>query len=205
MHLLQRPRHIILLLLVLGGVAIGALLFAASWHNPRRIINQAATIHSKPPHYWFLLKRASNVEHLYQGVPGNINRSRLIKTFFVKTGIAQKRPTPLPQLVGREYWNIVKKEFAHNPQTGPYFLTLDVPASGDWPYGPVPYEECDGQCDWVTPGYFGLHGVGDDITRLTQHDPGSSGCIRHSNEDIAYLYQLLSPEKNPIRYYVRDI
>lgn len=155
--------------------------------------------------YWFLLQRKSNRELLYYGVPGNGKESTLIKTFLVKTGIPGQRPTPLPQLVGRSFWRITKKEKTDNPETAPYFLTLDIPAPTDAPYGPSPYTECNGQCDWVQPGAFGLHGVGGDPTRLFSGDPGSSGCIRHTDGDISYLYDLLTPEKGEIRFYVQDV
>ncbi len=163
--------------------------------------------------YWFELHRTSNIEYLYRGVPGEKTESTLIKTFTVKTGIPGERPTPLPELVGRKYWKIVAKQpEMENPETAPYFITLDVPAPSVEPYGPVPYLECldsptagaDGQCNWVTFGYFGLHGTGGNSSKLSVEDPGSSGCIRHSDEDITYLYNLLEPDKEEIRYYVFD-
>lgn len=155
--------------------------------------------------YWFILNRKSNIEKLYQGVPGNENESKLVKTFTVKTGMPGERPTPLPQLLGREYWVMTKKETSDNPETAPYFLTLDVPVSDVEPFGPEPYLECNGQCNWITPGYFGLHGTGEHPEKLSDEDPGSSGCIRHSNEDITYLYNLLEPDKGEIRYYIEEI
>lgn len=155
--------------------------------------------------YWFVLHRKSQTEELFQGIPGNKKQSKLVKTFQVKTGRPGERPTPLPQLLGREYWIIIKKHpEPNNPETAPYFITLDVPAPSEPPYGPSPYLECNGQCDWVRPGDFGLHGVAGQPERLTEKDPGSSGCIRHSDEDITYLYNLLEPEKEEIRYYVED-
>ena len=155
--------------------------------------------------YWLILQRKSEKEFLYFGVSGDVNNSRLVRTFQVKPG-SPSAPTPLPKLLGRDYWLIIEKESsADNPETAPYFLTLDVPVTEDWPYGPVPYEECDGQCDWVLPGYFGLHGVNGNLSKLTESDPGSSGCIRHKDEDISYLYNLLTPEKDEIRYYIEDI
>lgn len=154
-------------------------------------------------HYWFLLDREASREYLYQGAPGDKSKSRLIKTFVVKTGIPGERPTPLPQLVGRKYWLLIKKEPTENPETAPYFLTLDVPAPSEAPFGPEPYEECNGkQCNWELPGEFGLHGVNGDDTRLSDENPGSSGCIRHTDEDITYLYNLLDPQKEEIRYYI---
>lgn len=154
---------------------------------------------------WLILHRKSNTEFLYQGVPGDKKQSKLIKTFTVKVGIPSQRPTPLPQLLGREYWLITEKAASEDPETAPYFLTLDVPTGDEWPYGPTPYLECNGQCDWVTIGYFGLHGVNGKIDKLSKEDPGSSGCIRHSDEDIVYLYNLLEPEKEEIRYYIEDV
>ena len=160
-----------------------------------------------PKHmYWFELHRKSQIEFLYYGEPNNKEESKLVKTFIVKTGIAGERPTPLPQLVGREYWKVIKKEAViDNPETAPYFLTLDVPAPSIPPYGPEPYTECNGQCDWITFGEFGLHGVNGDMSRLSPENPGSSGCIRHSDEDITYLYNLLKPDTEEIRYYILDV
>ena len=155
--------------------------------------------------YWFVLHRKSQTEELFQGIPGDKEKSKLIKTFTVKTGIPGERPTPLPQLLGREYWIITKKQpELDNPETAPYFITLDIPAPSEPPYGPSPYEECKGQCDWVRQGDFGLHGVAGVPERLTDADPGSSGCIRHTDEDITYLYNLLEPTKGEIRYYIED-
>lgn len=155
--------------------------------------------------YWFLLHRKSNNEELYQGVPGDKSKSIHIQTFVVKTGIPGERPTPLPKLLGRDYWIITDKhEEVENPETSPYFLTLNIPSPTDEPFGPNPYEECNGQCYWVLPGAFGLHGSGGDPSKLSQSDPGSSGCIRHSDEDITYLYNLLDPKKEEIRYYIQD-
>ncbi len=122
----------------------------------------------------------------------------------MKTGIPGERPTPLPKILGREYWLITKKEVSSDPETAPYFLTLNIPTVDHKPYGPTPYLECDGQCDWVRPGPFGLHGVGGDLTKLSSSDPGSSGCIRHRDEDITYLYNVLQPQEQEIRYYIED-
>ena len=156
--------------------------------------------------YWMLLERKSNKEYLYKGVPGEQKASRLIKSFIVKTGVKGKKPTPLPQLVGRDYWNIVDKmESFDNPETAPYFLVLDVPVGESEPYGPEPYLECDGQCNWELPGYFGLHGIASDESKLSKNNPGSSGCVRHTDRDITYLYNLFEPKKEPIRYYVLDM
>lgn len=162
--------------------------------------------------YWFILHRKSNVEYLYKGKPGNKTESRLIKEFQVKTGVPGEKPTPLPQLMGREYWNLIAEyEVSDDPEIAPYFLTLDIPYTEEYPYGPSPYLECIDQggvarqCDWATPGSFGLHGINNDPTRLSEADKGSSGCIRHTDQDITYLYNLLDPQIDPIRYYVKDI
>lgn len=160
---------------------------------------------TKQNSYWFELERKSNVENLYKGVPGDKTESIHIRSFKVKTGIPGERPTPLPQVVGKQYWLITKKESsAENPETAPYFLTLNIPAPSEEPYGPVPYNECNGQCSWVLPGAFGLHGTGGHPEKLSDTDAGSSGCIRHSDEDITYLYNLLDPVHEEIRYYIVD-
>lgn len=157
-------------------------------------------------HYWFLLYRKSNVEYLYYGILGDKNNSRLLKTFQVKTGNLSISPTPLPKLLGRNFWLITKKESsANNPETAPYFLTLDIPVTEEEPFGPKPYMECNGQCNWLLPGYFGLHGISGNLAKLSKDDLGSSGCVRHKDEDITYLYNLLNPEKEEIRYYIKDI
>lgn len=156
--------------------------------------------------FWFMLHRKSNVELLYKGVPGDARSSNLIRTFQVKTGAPNERPTPLPLILGREYWLITKKyETQQNPETAPYFLELDVPYSHEFPYGPSPYLECNGQCNWEIPGPFGLHGINGDTKRLSFENFGSSGCVRHLDLDIKYLYNLLDPEKKEIRYYIKDI
>lgn len=164
-----------------------------------------------------MLHRKSNKEYLYYGVPGAKEQSVLKKTFIVKTGIPGERPTPLPKLLNRDYWLIIKKESSsQNPETAPYFLTLNIPAPEVEPYGPEPYKECNDpafagsygeakQCNWVLPGAFGLHGINGDISRLSYENSGSSGCIRHTDEDITYLYNLFDPEKENIRYYIEDI
>lgn len=160
---------------------------------------------NKEVSYWFELQRKSNIENLYKGVPGDKEKSTHVRSFRVKTGIPGERPTPLPQLVGRDYWVVTEKHAEpDNPETAPYFITLDVPVSEESPYGPVPYEECNGQCDWILPGAFGLHGTGGNPEKLADWDPGSSGCIRHTDEEITYLYDLLEPDKQEIRYYVVD-
>ncbi len=167
---------------------------------------EIAGIQEPKDQYWFMLYRKSEVEKLYFGEPGNIQNSEMVKMFVVKTGIPGKKPTPLPSLAGRDYWIIVDKlEAFDNLETAPYFLTLDVPISEEEPYGPTPYLECDGQCNWELPGYFGLHGIAGDPTKLSKENEGSSGCIRHTDEDITYLYNLLDPAEEEIRYYIQDI
>lgn len=163
------------------------------------------TVSKKSTNYWLVLHRKSNIEELYSGLPGDRNNSKLVKTFKVKTGRPGERPTPLPQLLGREYWLVVDKyAVPDDPETAPYFLTLDIPAPDTEPYGPEPYLECEGQCRWVLPGAFGLHGTANEPGRLSNDDPGSSGCVRHSDKDITYLYNLLKPDKEEIRYYIED-
>lgn len=155
--------------------------------------------------YWLLLARKSNIEYLYKGVAGQEKESELVRTFKVKSGIPRQRPTPLPQLIGREYWVMTNKfETTQNPETAPYFIELDVPWGLEYPFGPIPYDECNGQCNWTLPGPFGLHGVSGDESRLSDENIGSSGCIRHTDEDITYLYKLLDMNDD-IRYYIRDI
>lgn len=174
--------------------------------NLKKNSSEIAGIQEPKPQYWFMLQRQSAIEKLYFGEPGNELNSELLKTFQVKTGSPGKKPTPLPQLVGREYWIIVEKlEAFDNPETAPYFLTLDVPIGEEEPYGPSPYLECEGQCNWELPGYFGLHGIAGDPSKLSTENEGSSGCIRHTDEDITYLYNLLDPSKEEIRYYIQDI
>ncbi len=86
---------------------------------------------------------------------GDRENSEVVRKFRVKSGIPNDRPTPLPSLVGRKYWLLVDKFDAKNyPETAPYFLKLDVPVTNEDPYGPEPYLECRGQCNWLLPGYF---------------------------------------------------
>ena len=155
--------------------------------------------------YWLLLHRKAQKEILYQGIAGDMYASIPLRVFLVKTGIAGERPTPLPQLLGRQFWLITAKEKSDNPETAPYFLTLNVPGIDKEPFGPVPYTECNGQCYWTLPGAFGLHGVNGDNSRLSAENRGSSGCIRHKDDDITYLYQMLDPHTEQIRYYILDI
>jgi hypothetical protein len=174
-------------------------------------------IESIKQEFWLVLHRKSDIEFLYKGVPGNVEESKLVRAFHVKTGMREERPTPLPQLFGRKYWVVTKKfETSDNFETAPYFIELNVPAPAEPPYGPVPYLECEGladaeavagkqQCNWQIPGPFGLHGVNGDLTRLDSDNIGSSGCIRHTDSDITYLYKKLDPKKSEIRYYIKDI
>ena len=167
---------------------------------------------TKKVQYWFVLHRKSEIEYLYKGVAGVVENSTLVKQFQVNTGVPGKKPTPLPRLLGRDYFLITKKfETKDIPETAPYFLEFDIPVPSDPPYGPAPYLECtlspgeagNGQCDWEIPGPFGLHGINGDEARLV--DEGSSGCIRHRDDDITYLYNLLEPTNEEIRYYIEDI
>ncbi|HSA83925.1 MAG TPA: L,D-transpeptidase [Patescibacteria group bacterium] len=197
--MIKKILTLFLLLTVLFGISL--------FFQPQR---EEAVLGEVQGRHWLLLYRSSNVEYLYFGIPGDAEKSTLVKTFSVKTGIPGERPTPLPQLVGRDYWIITgKEEQKDNPETAPYFLTLDVPVGDEEPYGPTPYLECNGsastrgeQCNWILPGAFGLHGVAGDLSKLASDNPGSSGCIRHTDEDITYLYNLLDPEKEEIRYYI---
>lgn len=191
-------RKFIVLFLLFAISAVGSF-FLLSNKKSKVIVEE------KKEQYWFVLHRKSNKEELLKGIPGERTQSTLLKTFTVKTGRPGERPTPLPSLLGKEYWVITEKHAElDNPETAPYFLTLNIPAPEEEPYGPVPYEECDGQCHWVLPGAFGLHGTAGDPDRLSKDDPGSSGCIRHRDEDITYLYSLLDPQKEEIRYYIFD-
>jgi hypothetical protein len=190
----------VLLFFVLFFLSTVVVSFYSPPPHPRVLSAQIKPIH------WFLLHRKSNIEYLYLGQPNDIKKSKLLKTFTVKTGIPGERPTPLPQLVGRKYWLIIAKEESRdNPETAPYFLTLNVPGIENEPFGPVPYTECNGQCNWILPGAFGLHGVNGDSSKISKDNPGSSGCIRHSDEDITYLYNLLNPQKEEIRYYIVNL
>lgn len=185
---------------MLAAIIIGIVLFVSI--AGKSVEKPAAPKES----YWMLLHRKSNIEYLYKGTPGEKEKSKLIRTFQVKPGAPGEKPTPLPQLLGREYWLITGKvETKDQPETAPYFLILDIPYSEEFPYGPTPYLECDGQCDWVLPGSFGLHGINGDPARLAAENPGSSGCVRHKDEDITYLYNLFDPEKEKIRYYIEDV
>lgn len=185
----------------LVGILVGVVSAAAVYQSTG---DKAAPVAGEQKkEYWLELHRKSQKEFLYSGVPGNKDESELVRTFAVKTGIPGERPTPLPQALGKKYWKIIKKySSAENPETAPYFLELDVPVE-DGVFGPVPYNECNGQCSWQLPGYFGLHGINGDRTRLASDNPGSSGCIRHTDEDITYLYNLLEVDEG-VRYYIID-
>lgn len=188
--------------LALCLVLFGGLLLFRDIKAKQGVVSGAAI---KRDSYWFILNRKSNIEKLYKGVLGDEKNSILIKTFVVKTGIPGERPTPLPSLMGRDYWIITEKTpVEDNPETAPYYLTLNIPVSDDVPYGPQPYMECNGQCNWQLPGAFGLHGIGGDESKISPENPGSSGCIRHRDEDITYLYNLLDL-KDEVRYYIYDI
>lgn len=191
---------LIALLILVGGMG-----YLVS-HQSSRVAEKGDLLEGVSAEYWLKLRRKSNIEYLYRGTPGDESHSQLVKKFAVKSGIPGERPTPLPKLVGRKYWLIIAKhKVEDNPETEPYFLTLNIPAPSEAPYGPKPYMECNGQCDWVTNGEFGLHGVASDESKLSQDDPGSSGCVRHADADITYLYKLLDPAKHNVRYYVDDI
>lgn len=166
---------------------------------------EEAIFEQKTDPYWILLHRKSQKEYLYKGEPGNTNKSIMVREFLVKTGVPGKKPTPLPQAYDRAYWIITeKRDSSENPETAPYFIQLDIPWSMEPPYGPVPYDECDGQCDWELPGAFGLHGVNGDESKLSLENDGSSGCIRHTDDDISYLYNVLDLDKE-VRYYIEDV
>jgi lipoprotein-anchoring transpeptidase ErfK/SrfK len=193
-------RNKIAFLIILLIPFFGLLLFGSSKQEEQKINVNPEIAH------WLLLHRKSGKEFLYYGAPGDAKNSKLVREFQVKTGTPGYSPTPLPKLMGKDYWVIVNKESSsENPETAPYFLQLNIPTSDDWPYGPVPYNECGGQCNWVLPGYFGLHGVNGNNFKLSIKDPGSSGCIRHSDSDITYLFDILDLDREEIRYYIEDI
>ncbi len=195
----------VLLIIVFLITSVATIFFIFGEKSKTPEVVPEEVISQKQNEYWFKLHRKSKKEFFYKGVPGEINESELIKVFNVNVGISGERPTPLPTLVGKEYWNIIAKfDTNTDPETAPYFLTLDIPWTDVYPYGPEPYTECNGQCDWVRPGSFGLHGIAANPEKLT--DAGSSGCIRHTDEEITYLYTLLNPSpENPIRYYIEDV
>ncbi|MFA9288947.1 MAG: L,D-transpeptidase [Weeksellaceae bacterium] len=192
----NRLSSIIKLFVVIGVFALVALVVRKEFF-PETMQTQ------EKPKYWFVLHRASEKEELFLGTPGDESRSIRLKTFKIKPGVPGNKPTPLPELIGREYWLLIAKHEAFdNPETAPYFLELDVPISENEPYGPEPYLECDGQCNWQLPGLFGLHGIASDESKLSSTNTGSSGCVRHTDADITYLYNLLDTSQE-IRYYVR--
>lgn len=192
-----------LVVIVFIGFAVLLGIYQFQKNENKTVVVQKETTNARE--YWMVLHRKSNKEFLYQGVPGDAQKSSLLKEFKVKVGVPNEKPTPLPRLLGREYWIIIKKySSSENPETAPYFLELDVPSGPDWPFGPTPYNECNGrQCDWGLPGYFGLHGVSGDPTKLSSENAGSSGCIRHSDSDITYLYDTLNVEKG-VKYYIEE-
>ena len=204
----MRVRLIHLIVIAAGFFVLGTILgaFFLANHNSNSSKDSVLAADTKNESYWLMLHRKSNVEYLYKGVSGDASQSELIKTFKVKTGIPGERPTPLPHLLRREYFLIIGKMVVQdNPEIAPYFLTLDIPTTDLEPYGPSPYVEFNGQCSWILPGAFGLHGVNGDLSKLSKEDMGSSGCIRHSDEDITYLYNILDPNREEIRYYIKDI
>ncbi|MDO8487149.1 MAG: M23 family metallopeptidase [Candidatus Curtissbacteria bacterium] len=162
---------------------------------------------------------AVNPMKVNPGIPGGIEDT-IIKPG--EPGYLQRwgHPTPLPQKVGREYWTFTGVNPNDPGIPGGKFLILDVPPSGTGCTnpdpnnkecgGPVPYIECgpnrDEQCNWGgKSGQFGLHGV--DATH-TLEDTGSQGCVRHSTEDMDFLWNLLHDEipknRGQIRYYIQD-
>jgi len=187
------------------GVIAGLLL--SFLFNVQNLGQRVPQVEKHEDKYWLLLHRKSNIEYLYQGVAGDESNSKLIKKFEVKSGVPGQKPTPLPKLLGREYFLITQKfETRDNPETSPYFLMFDIEVEDAPPYGPTPYLECGGsQCNWELSGPFGLHGVNGDLTRLSADNPGSSGCVRHRDEDIIFLFHLLDPDRDEIRYYIEDI
>lgn len=171
--------------------------------------------------YWFLLERKSKRETLYQGTPADTAKSKVIRSFQVNPGWPGQTPTPLSTKLGNPYWIITQYKINTTDEKkatlGPYFFSLNIPINNPGRnclvngvatdcQGPVPYLECPdmpgSQCYWPVPGDFGLHGIGNDASRLTNE--GSNGCIRHSNEDITYLYNLLSSYNPEVRYYIVD-
>jgi hypothetical protein len=197
-------KNLVVFSLLITWVFLGVIFISKNFDNPVQSVLSVSGEENK--NYWFYLERKSNIEKLFYGVPGNTSKSQLVKQFIVKTGIPGERPTPLPKLLGLDYWIITDKiETFESPETAPYFLTLNIPVSEEEPFGPIPYLECNGQCNWILPGAFGLHGIGGDISKISPGNLGSSGCIRHSDEDITYLYNLLDPINNEIRYYIEDI
>jgi hypothetical protein len=129
-------------------------------------------------------------------------------TSVVNPGVDGKSPTPRPDLLGKSYWIITKKEQNQGDAInlmGPDFLVLNIEYQNEF-NGPLGYNECgpsrNGQCFWPTPGEFGLHGTGNTPSRLT--DSGSSGCVRHSNDSITSIYNLLKNESGEIRYYISE-
>ena len=90
-------------------VVVIALLAIFSIFNRDKQTVKILASETKKENYWFLLHRKSNIEYLYKGQPNDIENSNLIKTFKVKVGVPGQKPTPLPNLLGREYWKIIDK------------------------------------------------------------------------------------------------
>lgn len=193
---------------ILAGIVVATMLAIGSFmvytDLQRQVTPQAPPVLHE---HWMLYHRKSNIEFLYHGIPGQKNNSNLIKTFVVKGGAPGRKPTPLPALAGRDYWLLTDKlEAFDNEETSPYFLVLDVPIPSVFPFGPEPYLECAGsQCNWEVPGYFGLHGINGDESRISSENEGSSGCVRHRDEDITFLYHLLDLKNHHVRYYIEDV
>lgn len=184
---------------------IGLGLLAGDYQTKEQPVVNTPVEAKSPRKHWFLLDRTAQKEILYFGVEGEIENSAPVKEFTVKTGVPDKKPTPLPHHLGREYWLITDMAPTESPETAPYFITLDIPVSEEPPFGPMPYPECGGSCNWEIPGAFGLHGVAGVPSRLSDEDPGSSGCIRHSDADITLIYNVLKNENFPVRYYIRGV
>lgn len=188
-------------LVVILGLLASLLVLQLNQQKPL-ITPNLETLQQTNAKHWFLLERKSKIEKLFFGTPGDISNSQLVKQFNINPGAADS-PTPLPQLLGREYWLVIgKTPTPDDPETAPYFLILDIPYAEVEPYGPTPYLECNGQCNWKRAGSFGLHGTAQNPLKLV--DLGSSGCIRHKDEDITYLYNLIDPSQE-VRYYINDI
>lgn len=201
-----------------------------SCNNPKITVCSAAAVTVEKPEggdYWFLMNRIGKYEILYKGEPGVISKSKVVKVSRVNPGSPGKEPTPLPQKVGsQKYWLTTAGLITYRPENedayykfGPYFIPLNVPTSYRDPvcaneakakgevtedcYGPK-YEECGAsgaeQCNWLTAGQFAIHGN----NRLDEE--GSAGCVRHMNDDISEIYNLLKAENKLVgtRYYVID-
>lgn len=140
---------------------------------------------------WFYLDRDKGFEYIYNGINGNLEKSRLI--WKVKVNVGRKdEPTPLPVKCGKKYWKIVKiiDDDADFP---PYFLELDIPYNG-----PLNYFENGEKKIWHTTGAFGLHNK-----KVQNRLRISDGCIRHTTKEIIYIAKLLkSSDQKSFRYYI---